>query len=276
MTDDASVRAHYGRNNLFDDIIAALTAAGKDVSRLTVRDLAPVDHFHGRGVEATAELADLLPVSPGDHLLDIGCGLGGPARYMADRFGCRVTGIDLTEAFCETARQLTDCVGLGARVTIRQASALDLPFDAGSFDTAYTQNVSMNIADKASFHSEAFRVIRPGGHFALSELVLGTGGAPVYPTPWSDDGSASYLVSEEETLAGLKAAGFEVVTAVDKTAAAMASHQRMRERIAREGPPKFGVHVIMGAGAREKGRNSVRNIEEGRTRPVEILCRKPD
>jgi ubiquinone/menaquinone biosynthesis C-methylase UbiE len=276
MNDDAAVRAHYGRDRLYDDIIAALTAAGTDVSRLTVRDLAPLDHFHGRGVEATAELAALLPVSPGDHLLDIGCGLGGPARYMADRWGCRVTGIDLTEAFCETARRLTDCVGLAGRVTIRQGSALDLPFDAESFDAAYTQNVSMNIADKKRFHGEAFRVIRRGGYFALSELTLGTGGAPFYPTPWSDDGSASYLVTEEETLVGLKSAGFEVLKAIDKSEAAIASHQRMRERIARDGPPKIGVHIIMGASAREKGRNSARNIEERRTRPIEILCRKPD
>lgn len=276
MTDDATVRAHYGRDSLYDDIIAALTAAGKDISRLTVRDLAPLDHFHGRGVEATAELADLLPIAPGDHLLDIGSGLGGPARYMADRFGCRVTGIDLTDAFCDTARRLTDCVGLSGRVTIRQGSALDLPFEAESFDAAYTQNVSMNIADKGRFHDEAFRVVRRGGHFALSELTLGKGGDPVYPTPWSDDGSASYLVTEEETLASLRSVGFEVVSVIDKSAAAIASHQRMRERIARDGPPKIGVHVVMGASAREKGRNSARNIEEGRTRPVEILCRKPE
>lgn len=275
MTDDPAVRAHYGRDRLYDDIMEALTAAGKDIAHLTVRDLAPLDHFHGRGVEATEELAELLPVAPGSHLLDIGCGLGGPARYMADRFGCRVTGIDLTEAFCDVARRLTDCVGLGGRVAIRQGSALALPFDAESFDAAYTQNVSMNIADKGRFHSEAFRVIRAGGHFALSELTLGDGGVPLYPTPWSDDGSTSFLTTEQETLAGLESAGFEIVAAIDKSDATVAFFQRMRARIAREGPPKLGVHVIMGDSAREKGRNSVRNVEEGRTRPVEILCRKP-
>lgn len=275
MADDAAVRAQYGRDGLYETIIAALAAAGKDVSRLTVRDLAPVDHFHGRGLEATVEMADLLPVSAGDHLLDIGSGLGGPARYMAGRFGCRVTGIDLTDAFCDVARRLTECVGLTARVTFRQASALDLPFAAGSFDAAYTQNVSMNIADKGRFHAEAFRVIRPGGHFALSELTRGDGGPPHFPAPWSDDGSTSHLVTEAETVASLAAAGFAVAAVHDKTEAALASFARMRERIAREGPPPLGFHIIMGDRGREKGRNSARNIEEGRTRPVEILCRKP-
>jgi len=276
MADDAAVRAHYERDRLYEEIIAALTVAGTDVARLTVRDLAPVDHFHGRGVEATAEMAALLPVSADDHLLDIGSGLGGPARYMADRFGCRVTGIDLTDAFCDVARRLTDCVGLSARVDFRQGSALDLPFEAQSFDAAYTQNVSMNIADKGRFHAEAFRVIRPGGHFALSELTLGDGGAPVFPTPWSDDGSTSHLVTEAETLASLSGAGFAVVEVLDKTEAALASFARMRERIARDGPPRLGVHIIMGDRGRDKGRNSARNIEEGRTRPIEILCRKLD
>jgi len=111
MADDTAVRAHYGRDGLYDTIVAALAAAGKDVARLSPRDLAPIDHFHGRGVEATAEMADLLPVAPGDHLLDIGSGIGGPARYMADRFGCRITGIDLTETFCDVARRLTALVG---------------------------------------------------------------------------------------------------------------------------------------------------------------------
>lgn len=275
MSHEAAVRAHYGRGRLYEAIMEALAAAGKDVRRLTPADLAPIDHFHGRGVAATAEMADLLPVSPGDRLLDIGSGLGGPARYMAGRFGCHVTGIDLTEEFCETARRLAECVGMSEQVSFRQGSATALPFPADGFDAAYTQNVSMNIADKARFHAEAFRVIRRGGHFALSEVTLGGGGDPVYPTPWSDDGATSHLSTEAETLAGLEGAGFHILSVADKTEASIASHRLMRERIAREGPPPLGTYIVMGEGAREKGRNSARNVEEGRTKPVEILCRKP-
>ena len=274
MSDDAAVRAHYGRGRLYEELMDALAAAGKDIDRLTARDLAPLDHFHGRGIEATEEMADLLPVSQGDRLLDIGSGLGGPARYMAARFGCHVTGIDLTEAFCETARRLTERVGMSDQVTFRQGSATALPFAADSFDAAYTQNVSMNIADKARFHAEAFRVIRGGGHFALSEVTLGAGGDPIYPTPWSVDGTTSHLSTEEMTLAGLEGAGFRILSVLDKTEATIASLRRMRERIAREGPPRLGTHIVMGPGAREKARNSARNIEEGRTKPIEIICRK--
>jgi ubiquinone/menaquinone biosynthesis C-methylase UbiE len=276
MSDDAAVRAHYGRDRLYEELMEALAAVGKDIRRLTPGDLAPLDHFHGRGIEATEEMADLLPVSPGDRLLDIGSGIGGPARYMAGRFGCQVTGIDLTEEFCETARRLTACVGMSGQVAFRQASATALPFAAGSFDAAYTQNVSMNIADKGRFHAEAFRVIRGGGHFALSEVTLGAGGDPVYPTPWSGDGATSHLSTEEATLTGLKSAGFQVLSVLDKTEATIASLRRMRERIAREGPPRLGTHIVMGAGAREKARNAARNVEESRTKPVEILCLKPE
>ena len=274
MSDEAAVDAHYTRGNLFEAIAAALTAAGKDLAQLTVGDLAPLDHFHGRGAAATAELAAGLEIAAGHHLLDIGCGIGGPARHMAAKFGCRVTGIDLTQVFCEVARRLTALVGLEVQVSIEQASALALPFGDAVFDGAYSQYVSMNIADKAGFYGEAWRVLKPGGRLALAELALGEAGDPVYPTPWSDDGTASFLQTAEQTAAALRAAGFEIISLEDKTPAALEAYRRQREEIAREGPPKLGVHVIMGASAKAKLRNAAQNVEEGRTRPIDIICRK--
>ncbi len=274
MTDEAAVGAHYTRGNLFATIAAAMTAAGKDMAHLAVADLAPLDHFHGRGAVATAELAAGLEIDAGQHLLDIGCGIGGPARYMAAQFGCHVTGIDLTEEFCDVARRLNALVGLEGHVSIEQASALALSFGDAVFDGAYSQNVSMNIADKAGFYGEAWRVLKPGGRLALAELTLGEAGEPVYPTPWSDDGTTSFLQTAEAAAAALRAAGFEIISLEDKTAVALEAYRRQREEIAREGPPKLGVHVIMGESAKAKLRNAARNVEEGRTRPIDVVCRK--
>lgn len=157
------ISAHYGRGDLLGRLRAALLADGVDPDHPSVEALAPYDHFHGRGLEATEELADMLEVSASDHILDIGSGIGGPARYIARRFGARVTGIDLTAELCDVARHLTQVLGLEDRVDFKQGDALALPFADASFDGAYSMNVSMNIRDKAGFYAEIHRVLRPGG-----------------------------------------------------------------------------------------------------------------
>ena len=271
---DNEVEAHYSRGDLYRAIADALVAAGKDISHLEPDDLVPLEHFHGRGVAATADLAASLAPSAGDKILDIGCGIGGPARYFARAFGCRVVGVDLTADFCDVARRLNQAVGLSENIQIEQASATGLPFDDGRFDAAYSQNVSMNIADKAGFFGEAHRVLRPGGAFALSELALGAGGPVIYPTPWSIDGVHSFLLTEQQTVAGLETAGFEVISVQDNGPVMHRFLEAQREAVARDGAPKLGPFILMGADAKEKGRNTARNLEEGRTRPIEIFCRR--
>ena len=268
------VENHYSRGDLYQAILAALTVAGEDVTNLVPGDLDPVEHFHGRGVAATADLAASLDLSPGDEILDIGSGVGGPARYIARSHGCRVVGIDLTAEFCDTARRLSELVGLSDKVHFEQASATDLPFEDGRFHAAYSQNVSMNIADKGTMFSEAHRVLRPGGAFALAELALGDGGPVIYPTPWSADGVHSHLLTEVQTVEALGEAGFEVVSVTDNGPAMAEFFQAQRDAVARHGPPKLGPFILMGEQAKEKGRNTARNMAEGRTRAIEILCRR--
>ena len=173
-------------------ILSALERAGKSLESLSLEDLAPVDHFHARGLPATVDLADQLPVKADHHILDIGCGLGGPARYFATRFQCRVTGLDITPAFVEAARKLTALLGLEDQVTIDHGDGQSLPYADGVFDGAYTQHVTMNVADRARFFSEAYRVLKPGVYFALTEHGLGPTGKPHHPVPWSNDGSGAY------------------------------------------------------------------------------------
>ncbi len=276
MTPEQEVRDHYTHGTLFARIAEALDAAGIDIETASVADLAQFDHFHGRGLAATEELLAKIDLAPGTHVLDVGCGIGGPARYVAAHFGARVTGIDLTEEFCTVARRLNGIVGLDDRIAIEVGSATDLPFQRDTFDAAYSQNVSMNIRDKDRFYGEIFRVLKPGGAVALAEIALGDAGVPDYPVPWSSDGSNSFLQAPDAAKAALTAAGFEIVSWQDHSDAVIAANRAQRAAIKRDGPPMLGPHILMGDGAREKMRNSARNIEQGRTRPIDIVCRKPD
>jgi ubiquinone/menaquinone biosynthesis C-methylase UbiE len=274
MPTDA-VSAHYTSGSLLARLRAALAADGIDPDRPTIAQLAPFDHFHGRGLEATTELADAVAITAGDHILDVGSGIGGPARYFADRFGCKVTGIDLTAEFCEVARVLTRAVGLADRVAFEQGTALALPFAAASFAGAYSMNVSMNIADKAGLFGEIGRVLKPGAWFALSEIAQGPGGAPAYPTPWARTPAASFLSTPAQTREALAAAGFAITNFRETTREALAFNARARETIARgEKPPLRSIALIHGELAKEITANGTRALAEARVIPIEIMCRR--
>src|ERR1700751_4405758 len=211
MADDQRISGHYSSGSLMARLRAALAAEGIDPDRPTVEQLAPFDHFHGRGLEATQQAANLVAATPADHILDVGSGIGGPARYFATRFGCRVTGIDLTAEFCDVARVLARAVRLADRIAFEQGNALAMPFADAAFDGAYSMNVSMNIADKAGLYGEIRRVLKPGAWFVLAEVTQGPAGPPTYPTPWARTAETSFLSTPGETHAALAAAGFTVV-----------------------------------------------------------------
>jgi ubiquinone/menaquinone biosynthesis C-methylase UbiE len=274
VANDATLKQHYASQDIAERILAALRAELGDVP-ITPAALAPLDHFHGRGLAATQELAALLAPRPHEHLLDIGSGIGGPARWFAATFGCQVSGIDLTPEFCQAAEALSEATGLADRVRIFQGDALHLPFPADSFDKAYSQNVVMNIADKRAVYAEAWRALRPGGLLALSNLARGPAGEAYYPAPWSPGPATSFLASAEETLADLKAAGFVEVSLHDLTSRLRAFYIEQRERLKTHGPPKLGVHVLMGERIKDYQRNVARSVEEGRLLALEITARKP-
>ena len=273
MGDSEMIINHWQRDGIMDAILTALADAGCDVNDLSVDDISPLDHLHGRGLEATQELLARLNFEPVHRVR--GSGIGGPARYVATRFGCRVEGIDLTPEFCNVAEELTRRVDLSDRIGYRQGDALALPFEDTSFERAYTQNVSMNISNKALFYGEAFRVLRPGGLIAAAELVKGPDGEPIYPVPWADIPATSFLADMCETRKTLEQTGFEIVEFTDVTKTMLEFYDRARAKHEAEGPPILGVHVVLGPNAKKKLQNSAHSIEQGRIIPLEVVCRRP-
>lgn len=271
----ARVEDHYAIAGIVPRVLAALRAANGADAPVTPDRLALIDHFHGRGVLATKELAALLAPAAGDRILDIGCGVGGPARWIAAKFACHVTGIDLTPEFCAAGRELTALCAMSDQVEILEANALALPFPDATFDRAYSHNVAMNIADKAGFYREAFRVLKPGGCAVFAHLHLGANGPPEYPQPWAAIAAHSFLPTEAETRRDLPAAGFGIVSYTDRTAALQAGAAAMRRKIETEGLPPLGVHVMLGPDFRQLQINTLRALEGGHTNSVEILARKP-
>ncbi|MGE5168797.1 MAG: class I SAM-dependent methyltransferase [Rudaea sp.] len=274
MHSSSAIADHWSQVDAYDTIVSALRKMSKPLESLTIEDLAPVDHLHARGYPATVDLADRLPIALGQRILDIGCGLGGPARYIAKRFQCHVTGIDITPSFVRAGNRLSALVRMESRVTIEHGDGERLPYSDAAFDGAYSQHVTMNVGNRDAFFAEAFRVLKPGAFFALTEHGLGAAGEPHYPLPWSEDGSGAYLVAPSQTRAMLERAGFEDIVVEDTGDKYLAAYRTAIERAERGELPPLGIHLLLGATAPEKTRNAARNIEEGRTHPIQVICRR--
>jgi ubiquinone/menaquinone biosynthesis C-methylase UbiE len=258
-----AVADHYKRRALADVILTALTAAGKDIEHLTPDDLAPVDEFHSGGRNATVRLAQLAQINGSERVLDVGCGIGGPSRYLASKFGCQVTGLDLTAEFVALAGMLAQRTRLADKVTYRQGDALDMPFADASFDLVWSQNAAMNIADRDRLYGEMRRVLTPAGRLALQEMAAGPGGELFYPTPWAGDKSISFLSTPEATRAALERIGFRVVAWQDTTEEALQQRARAKALEAESLPP-LGLHILIGEAFPTVTKNMLRNLQEER------------
>ena len=266
-----SLNAHYTRADLADALLNGLRAAGKDLDTLTPLDLAPADQFHTGGWDATLDLARMAELGPGMRVLDVGGGIGGPARTLAAEFGCTVTVLDLTEEFCRVGERLTAMTGLADRVTFRHGSALDMPYDDESFDVVWTQHSSMNIEDKERLYGGARRVLRPGGRLALHEVMAGPVQPIHFPAPWASDLSISFLRPPDEIRSLLSELGFREVAWVDVTDRALEFMRRLRAATQPgAAPPALGLHLIMPNTA-ERFANQTRNVEEDRVRIIEAV-----
>jgi ubiquinone/menaquinone biosynthesis C-methylase UbiE len=271
---EEEVARHYSHGSLEAAIRAGLKSLGRVDAEVTPEDLAGIDEFHIGGHEATADLGDKLELGSGATLLDIGSGLGGPARFFARRYGCRVTGVDLTPEYVEVASKLTQLLGLSEQVEFHVGNAVDLPFGDGSFDRATLLHVGMNIPDKERLFGEVYRVLNSAGMFAVYD-VMRTGDAEIaYPVPWAATDATSFVETPETYRRSLAAAGFEILSKRDRRDSGIAFFNRMRARIAESGPPPLGLHILMGEDAPTKLSNMLANIEQRLISPVEMICRK--
>ena len=256
----AGVRDHYRATGLTERLKTALAALGPEDQQFTPQQLAALDQFHTRGLAATVELAKLAGITADMSVLDVGSGVGGPARFLAATYGCQVTGVDLSEPFVDAARYLTERTGQSGRVSFETGSALDLPFDDGRFDVVLLQHVAMNIADRAGLYREIRRVLKPGGRF-LTYDVVSNGGEPLYPVPWARTPATSYLLTATATHQAIEPVGFRTLISRDDSEAGKAWFMAMR---ASGPPPSPNLGVVMGRDIVELSANLGRNLVEGR------------
>lgn len=254
------VREHYRATGLIERLKTALAVLGPEDQRLTPQQLAPLDQFHTRGLAATAELARLAGITADMSVLDVGSGLGGPARFLAVTHGCQVKGIDLSEPFVDAARYLTKRTGLAGRVSFETGSALQLPFADGRFDVVLLQHVAMNVFDRSRLYREIHRVLRSGGRFAFFDIVSNSG-EPHYPLPWARTPATSCLLTASATLEAVEPAGFHTIARQDDTEAAKLWFGQLRES---GPPPPPNLGTVMGPDWVQLATNLGRSLAEGR------------
>lgn len=274
MTTEQQVAKHYTHGSLEQAVLDALSASGKDIERLETDDLAGIDEFHLGWRAATVELAKDLGLSATMHVLDVGSGLGGPARYFAEAYGCRVTGVDLTREFVDVSNALTRRCGLDDRATFQEGSALALPFDDHVFDAVTLIHVGMNIESKAALFLQVRRVLKPGGPFGIYDIMRISDGDLPYPLPWATTGETSFVATLDIYRQLLTANGFTIEQQHNRREFSLKLGHEMRDRAAKNGVPALGVHVIMGPATPQRLGNVMRALEQGIIAPVEIIARE--
>lgn len=277
MISDDLISDHYDQDRLLSSIEEGFGRLGKPLDSLTIDDLAAVDEFHTGGRPATEALLGRLDLTADMAVLDVGCGLGGPARYCATTFGCRVTGIDLTPSYIEAATALTGWVGLDGSVDFRVMSAQDLAFEQHTFDAAYLLHVGMNVEDKAGLFGAIAQVLRPGGRLAVYDLMRTDTGDLSYPLPWSSVEATSRVATPANYEAGLADAGFELVSSHDHSELAEPFIAAIKGQADGPppvgGPPAVGLHLLMGDAVGAKLQNVVAALDAGIISPIEIIAR---
>jgi len=275
MSIDDAVSKHYSHGSLLKAIQEAIPKLGKTIESITVEDLAPVDEFHIGGRLATEHFLDQFNFSDSGHILDVGCGLGGAARFVANKYNYQITGIDLTQEYIDTGNVLCAWVKLDKKITLQQGSALSMPFLDETFDGGYMMHVGMNIDDKAQLFNEIYRVLQPGASFGVYDVMQIKDGELKYPVPWATDKGTSKLATPEQYKQALSDAGFMVSKENNRRDFALDFFKQLRAKTeANGGPPPLGLHTLMQASTADKIKNMIDNIADDHIAPVEVFANK--
>jgi sarcosine/dimethylglycine N-methyltransferase len=164
---------HYYETHPINEhqILAKLEADGVELAGLSEEVLQHYDQDHFGGLEAVETLAAKAGIGPGTHVLDVCSGVGGPARFLAHHYGCRVSGLDLTESRHRAALRLTRMVGLDHLVDFHHGDAQAMPFAEATFDVVIGQEAFAHVPDKARLIGECARVVKPGGRIVFTDIV---------------------------------------------------------------------------------------------------------
>lgn len=257
-----NIENHYLKEELYEDIVNRLKEQDIDLNKVKRSDIAGADEFHVRGAKVSKELANSINLK-GASVLDVGCGLGGPCRMLADEYNCQATGIDLSTEYIRTAKELSKLVNLDSETTFIQGDATKLPFDDNTFDVVWTQHVQMNIPDKEKFYSEISRVLKVGGHFLYYDILKKEDGEVNYPMPWASTSDLSFLFKEEEMGSFLKQSGLTKEQSTDQTQAGIDFFNALVAKLKEFGPPKMGLNVLMGETTKPKLMNLLTHLKSG-------------
>ncbi|MBI5456688.1 class I SAM-dependent methyltransferase [Candidatus Kaiserbacteria bacterium] len=273
------VAAHWDPGpDMAGPIYAMLNTSGVDaIDELgeKLKHIAEIDHFHGGSDETTEILRLMMNIPPSYdlHGLDVGCGVGGPMRWFAHKTGAKMEGVDITSDFVAIANGISNRLGMQGACTAQEGDATNLPYPGASFDFATMMAVSPNVIDRPKLYQSIERVIKPGGIIGMLDLTQGAGGPPIFPAPWSIDGSpkTSLLLTHEDTVAEAGKAGLTLSDTRNITPEVLRWFQKEQKEL--KVGRRVGREQYLGR-YQEMVDNQIRNLSEDRVRFECLVFRK--